>query len=102
MDNLFAGLPDRPADEEQVDELLAIGGARIERIVSFGHSTGWFDQDEDEWVAVLTGEGELEFADGSRRVLTVGDSIFLPRHQRHRVVRTAAGGPTIWLAVFVS
>ncbi len=89
------------AGAEVVDALLSTGGVRIERIVSHGHSTQWYDQDEDEWVVVLAGEGELEFADGPNRVLRAGDFEFLPRHRRHRVARTAADEPTVWLAVFV-
>lgn len=101
MRNLFDGLPGTPPPVECIDILADVAGTRVERIVSFGHTTGWYDQDEDEWVTVLAGEGVLEFADGSRRVLRPGDYEFLPRHRRHRVAATAAATPTVWLAVFV-
>lgn len=100
ISNLFE--PAAPGGAEAIGALLALGPVRIERIVSHGHSTGWYDQDEDEWVAVLSGEGELEFADGSTRVLRSGDFEFIPRHRRHRVARTSADEPTVWLAVFLS
>jgi cupin 2 domain-containing protein len=40
---------------------------RIERILSRGHASpesGWYDQDEHEWVIALRGRGRLEFDDG--------------------------------------
>ena len=99
--NLFRDVPTTPPAEEEITTLHAGPACRIERIVSFGHSTDWYDQDEDEWVAVLTGEGVLEFADGSVRTMRPGDVEYLPRHCRHRVAATAASEPTVWLAVFM-
>lgn len=101
MPNLFDGLPAGPTGDETTDTLLAGAAVRIERIVSFGQSSGWYDQDEDEWVAVLTGSGVLEFEDGATRELAPGDFEYLPRHRRHRVASTAQGEPTVWLAVFI-
>jgi cupin 2 domain-containing protein len=99
--NLFDGLPASAPAQEEVVPLLGVPSGRVERIVSFGQSTDWYEQDEDEWVAVLAGEGVLEFADGSRRTLRTGDYITIPRHLRHRVAATAADEPTVWLAVFL-
>lgn len=99
--NLLRPLPEA-ADGEQLDEFPAGPGVRIERIVSRGHVTAageWYDQDDDEWVLVLVGEGEIEFADPAEQVvLGEGDWIFIPAHRRHRVLRTA--DPTVWLAVW--
>jgi cupin 2 domain-containing protein len=99
--NLFRNVPTTPPAEEEITMLHAGPTCRIERIVSFGHSTDWYDQDEDEWVAVLTGEGVLEFTDGSTRTLGPGDVEYLPSRCRHRVAATAAHEPTVWLAVFM-
>ena len=99
--NLFDGLPATAPAQEEVVPLLGVPGGRVERIVSFGHTTDWVDQDEDEWVAVLAGEGVLEFADGTSRTLRAGDCVTIPRHLRHRVAATAADEPTVWLAVFL-
>lgn len=98
--NLFDGLPAGASGGEDVAPLFGVPSGRVERIVSFGHSTDWYDQDEDELVAVLRGEGVLEFADGTRRTLGPGDYVTIPRHLRHRVAETAADQPTVWLAVF--
>ncbi|MEH3120273.1 MAG: cupin domain-containing protein [Methylorubrum populi] len=101
--NLFADLP-AGTDEEIFETLLARPGVRVERILSTGQASPpgfWYDQDEDEWVAVLTGAAELRFADErAPRLLSSGDHLLIPAHRRHRVERTA--NPTIWLAVHVA
>lgn len=94
--NLF-DVPGILPEEEQAELLLA-GKTRIERIVSGGQTSDWYDQTEDKWVCVLEGEGELEYADGSRQRLRAGDTAYLPAHLRHRVSDTSA--PCIWLCVF--
>lgn len=103
MRNLFSDLPD--ATVEECNELLAAGrGARVERIVSFGQSSPqgfWYDQEEAEWVAVLSGRGAVELeGEEMSRELGPGDALLIPAHARHRVAWTAADEPTVWLAVF--
>jgi cupin 2 domain-containing protein len=99
----LAGLPANLPDEEIFEELLRTPSFRMERIVSSGQASppGFcYDQEEDEWVALLQGEAELEFEDGSAETLRSGDWVFLPAHMRHRVASTSAEPPCIWLAVF--
>ena len=84
--------------EEELTELLLTGSTRIERIVSSGQTSDWYDQTEDEWVCVLKGEGELTYADGSCQRLRAGDTAYLPAHVRHRVSYTS--DPCVWLCVF--
>ena len=100
--NLFAGLP-QDAEEEMVETLLASPHARVERIVSTGQASPpgfWYDQAEDEWVAVLQGAATLRFADAPEPLhLEQGDHLLIPARRRHRVERTE--NPTIWLAVHV-
>jgi cupin 2 domain-containing protein len=99
--NLFS-VPDRSGDGELFTPLADAAGFRVERIVSWGDVTPegeWYDQDHDEWVVVLQGEGVVEESDGTRTVLAAGDALFLPAHRRHRVVLTSAAPPCIWLAV---
>ena len=99
----LAGLPANLPDEEIFEELLRTPSFRMERIVSSGHASPpgfWYDQEEDEWVALLQGEAALEFEDGSADKLRSGDWVFLPAHIRHRVASTSLEPPCIWLAVF--
>lgn len=98
--NLFA-LPDRLPEEEMTQQLLTAPGVRVERILSGGQVSPegfWYDQPEDEWVAVLQGEGEIAYPDGSKVQLQTGDTLLLPAHQKHRVSYTST--PCIWLCVF--
>ena len=91
---------------ERIDELLVTGGVRIERIESHGHTAptdpdAWFDQDEDEWVMVLTGAGRLVIEGSERPIeMRTGDAVWLPAHTRHRVTWTDADRSTVWIAVF--
>lgn len=104
MRNLLAELPRGTVPDEVVTPLLRAAHVRLERIVSTGQASPpgfWYDQDEGEWVVVLSGaarlliEGETE-----PRLLKTGDFIDLPAHTRHRVEWTDPAVPTVWLAVF--
>jgi cupin 2 domain-containing protein len=91
-----------PGGRERFDMLAAGNGVRIERIVSTGQASPpgfWYDQPEDEFVLLLTGAGEIAFADGTRLALQPGDWVDIPAHVRHRVERTQAEPPTVWLVV---
>ncbi len=96
-------LPDFGLESEQFDQLLALDGVRIERIVSCGQVTPegeWYDQDWDEWVLLIAGSAIIRLADTDDLIaLGPGDSLFLPAHSQHRVEQTQTDPPTIWLAV---
>lgn len=97
--NLLADLLP-PGEDEAFQTLLALPGARIERIISHGHASPadfWYDQPHAEWVMLVQGEAVLAFADGGEHPMRAGDWITLPAHCRHRVAST--GPATIWLAV---
>ncbi|HJZ59532.1 MAG TPA: cupin [Gemmataceae bacterium] len=101
--NLFAGLPPHPPPDERFDELCRTAGLRVERIVSWGHTTAageWFDQETDEWVVLLTGAARLRI-EGRAELLFMrpGDWVFLPARVRHQVEWTDPVGRTVWLAV---
>lgn len=104
--NLFK-LPELLPAEEWVQILTEVPGLRIERIVSSGQVSPdgfYYDQEEDEWVAVLQGEACIQYPleNGKREVrLSAGDFLFLPAHQRHRVSFTSERPPCIWLCVFL-
>lgn len=97
--NLF-DLPQRPLSEELTEILAQDRKTRVERIVSTGQTTDWYDQTETEFVAVLQGEGDLEYEDGAIKKLKAGDWLVIPPHQRHRVCRTSTNPPCVWLCVF--
>ena len=104
MDNLFSLPPARSADET-FEDVLRHDRVRIERIVSRGHTspaTGWYDQDQNEWVLVLEGAGTIAFEDQSEHRLGKGDHLLIPAHTRHRVTWTDPDQPTLWLAVHFS
>lgn len=82
---------------EVFQTLHASGGAVVERIVSNGQVTEWFDQDHDEWVMVLSGAARLQFEGHDEVDLGPGQAMVIPARARHRVIWTAQ--PTIWVAV---
>lgn len=98
--NLFADLPLRlPC--EVISILLKSENVRIERIVSHGHSSPqgfWYDQDQHEWVMVLTGQAKLRI-EGDLLEMQPGDFVNIPAHAKHRVEWTTPDEPTVWLAV---
>lgn len=100
--NLFC-LPDPlPAADapEVLAELLARPGVHIERIVSTGQQSDWYNQTEHEWVALLQGQATIAYPDGRETQLHAGDTLFLPAGVAHRVAATSAQPPCIWLCVF--
>jgi cupin 2 domain-containing protein len=99
--NLFETLPEDISDEI-FSELVRRDNIKIERIISKGHSSppaGWYDQAEDEWVAVLKGEAKIAFENGEEMHLTAGCHLTIPAHTKHKVIWTTPDTETIWLAV---
>ena len=92
--------------EELFETILDGERVRIERIVSEGQVTPpgeWLQQKEDEWVILLSGEGEISFDDvAPNEKMRPGDYIFIKAGRRHRVERTDTAGKTVWLAVHQS
>jgi cupin 2 domain-containing protein len=88
---------------EIFDEIVSGENVRIERIVSKGHASPenfWYDQEHNEWVAVLKGEAVLRFADEAEPVrMKAGDHVEIPAHRKHRVEWTDPDRETVWLAV---
>lgn len=100
--NLLAHLP-AELPSELFETLLSGNSFRLERIVSLGHVTPpgeWYDQDEDEWVLLVSGAARLRFeGESDARDLRPGDHFLIPAHSRHRVEWTTPDMPTVWLAL---
>jgi cupin 2 domain-containing protein len=99
--NLFE-LPDELPGDELFEPVAEGAGVLVERIVSTGQATPpgeWLEGERDEWVVLLRGEAELAFANGTRAVLSPGDHLVIAAGVRHRVERTSADPPCIWIAV---
>lgn len=91
-----------PNSEELVTVLTESKNVRIERIVSSGQTSSegfWYDQNENEFVALLQGEAVISYEDGSI-ILKAGDTVLIPAHKKHRVDFTSVEPPCVWLCVF--
>ncbi len=91
--------PAGSTDGEIITPFLTGGSFRAEHIASFGQASPpghWYDQDQPEWVALLTGTASIEFDDGTVH-LKAGDHLTIPAHLRHRV--SATSPDATWLAL---
>ena len=91
-----------PNSEELVDILAESKNVRIERIISSGQTSPeafWYDQNENELVALLQGETIITYEDRSIK-LKAGDTVVIPAHKRHRVDFTSVEPPCVWICVF--
>ena len=99
--NLFEDIPGE-LPEELISVLVENGPVKIERIVSDGHASPegfWYDQEQAEWVLIISGSAVLRFEDETI-ALSPGEHLLIPAHRRHRVESTSLTEKTIWLAVF--
>lgn len=99
--NIFENIP-VDISNELFENIVSAENIRIERIVSKGHvspESGWYDQDEHEWVIVLKGEAEIEFENQGSVRLASGGHLNIPAHTRHKVAWTDPNTETLWLAV---
>jgi cupin 2 domain-containing protein len=101
--------PEGSKEGEEVFQPLSCaslpGGAlptRVVRIVSNGQATPegeWYDQEDHEWVCLVSGEaGLLLKGEAEPRHMRAGDWCLLPKHCLHRVAWTSASEKTVWLA----
>ena len=99
--NLFNQIPHN-LEKEIFEQLIESNNVRIERIISKGHTSpesGWYEQEQNEWVMVVKGAAILSFADGPSVNLKAGDYLNIEAYQKHRVEWTESDTETIWLAV---
>jgi len=97
--NIF-DLPKFPLTEELITILAENNNIRIERIISAGQISGWYDQAETEFVALLEGNAIIEFEKGKIIALSKGDTILIKPHERHKINYTSVDPPCVWLCVF--
>jgi cupin 2 domain-containing protein len=100
--HLFPDAPvSSPANQENIETLLATKAFRIERIASHGQPSPegfWYDQPTPEWVALLQGTATLRFSDEDNQIdLKAGDYLLIPAHRQHRVEHTSKDA--LWLAI---
>ncbi len=102
-ENIFKGLA-KAADAEFFEEVFSNQNLRIERIVSYGYASPesfWYNQPDDEWVILLSGNAELQFKHQPSVKLNTGDYIFIPANEEHRVSYVSHEPQCIWLAIHI-
>lgn len=100
-DNIFTGIQAN-LGAEFFETILDSQKIKIERIISKGHKSEpgfWYDQDDNEWVIIVTGAADIEFESEGVIHLTAGAYLNIPAHKRHRVAWTHQDEKTVWLAV---
>ena len=93
-------LPNIPLPEELTTVLAESGSVRIERIVSTGQASDWYDQSETEFVVLIEGNAVVEYDNGKKVAMTKGDTLLIKPHERHRVSWTSSEPPCVWLCIF--
>ncbi len=102
LNNIFKNIPDK-LNREFIEELLSTKNFKLERIVSDGQKSPadfWYDQDENEFVLLLSGSAKISFDNGKIFELNPGDYLIINAHQKHRVDWTSTDQKTFWLTLF--
>lgn len=97
--NVF-NMPVFPLSEELTTVLHNSKNVRIERIISTGQVSDWYDQVETEFVVLLDGNAVIEYENNRTVSLSKGDTLLIKPRERHRVRFTSNAPPCIWLCVF--
>ena len=93
-------LPPLPLTEEVTTILTENENIRIERIISTGQISDWYDQEETEFVILLDGNAVIEFENNKSIAMSKGDTLLIKPHERHRVSFTSSEPPCVWLCIF--
>lgn len=100
--NLLAAIPSE-IPEEIIQPILSSDTLKIERIISKGQKSPedfWYEEEQNEFVIVLKGEGSILFEEGEEVTLFPGDYLNIPAMKKHKVSYTKEDEETVWLAVF--
>ncbi len=101
QNNIFTNIP-LTIKEELFEKLINGKNFFLERIISDGHASPenfWYDQEQNEFIMLLSGGAELFYDNGKSFKLKPGDYMIIPSHQKHRVNKTSVNEKTIWLAL---
>ncbi len=98
MANIYEKIP-KQLTLEAFEDIINSQHVKIERIVSKGNSSNWYDQTQDEWVLLLQGHAILAYENGEQLTLQAGDYLHIPAHTKHRVLWTTNETESIWLAI---
>lgn len=101
LGNIYDQIP-KDLSSEVFEKLAGNSQVTVERIISKGQSSpesGWYDQQQNEWVIVLKGSATLIFEDGAEVHLASGGYLDIPAYTKHKVSWTDPEVETIWLAV---
>lgn len=101
VENIFKSIPEN-LEDEVFESLQQNEKIKIERVVSKGHvspESGWYDQENDEWVLVLKGSAIIVFEEGEEVTLEAGDYINILAHLKHKVSWMDPEVVTVWLAI---
>lgn len=102
--NIFRLIPG-DLTEEIFETIVHGSNIRIERIISNGHTspdTGWYDQEQNEWILILKGNAIITFEGGKEIRLNEGSYLDIAAHTKHQVSWTSPITETIWLAIYYS
>ena len=88
-----------PKDGETFTTLLEHKNIKINRIISSSNVKPIeYIQEEDEWLVLLEGEATLHI-EGKEKILTKGETLFIPAKVPHTVLKTSH--ETVWLTVHI-
>lgn len=88
-----------PTSGETFTTLLEHKNIKINRIVSSADvEPVEYIQKDDEWLVLLEGEATLLIKD-KKKILSKGDTLFIPATTPHTVFETTDG--TVWLTVHI-
>ena len=93
-------MPPLPLNEEVTTILTENENIRIERIISAGQTSDWYDQNETEFVVLLEGNAVIEYEKGMTVTISRGDTLLIKPHEHHRVSSTSTNPPCVWLCMF--
>jgi len=88
-----------PKTNETFTTLLEHKNIKINRIVSSSEVVPVeYVQEEDEWIVLLEGEATL-LIKNEEKLLTRGETLFIPAKVPHTVLKISSG--TIWITVHI-